>query len=563
MPSRNIWAIPRTSATRGCSSRSRATPAARAEARRLVDWFHRKFHEEVTSYLVDEKVFRRFGPQSASPDMEAMRAGHENLRYHLAYIGHLAETRSWLAGDAMSFADLAAAAHLSALDYLGEVPWEEHEAAKNWYALLKSRPSFRPLLQDRVAGLHPVGHLCRPRFLTVRHARRTDPNSRFPGFRHARNDGAMKSAETGSPRRPRRSASTPCASPPPTPSKARAMRSTRFSPRAGRATWPGSPRTAERRKAPRALWPEAQQRHPARLELWARPAIRWRSCKQRSRGAISIYAQGADYHDVLKAKLKPLAARVQALTQRRGEDLRRYRAGDGEAARRARRARLAGQAHQPRVARVRLVAVHRLDLHHAPRSSPTRPRRIIAAPAGAASTSARRTPSPRPTGSMRAPASPTSPSSIRDISRRASARRWATASSAATIASPSARGTNSRKARARRSSRVQSRKRQPAARRAARPRRCRVPRALPRHADQAHRPRPLPAQCADRRRQFAATRRSCLWSRRGSTTPRRWCAPWRCGRWRVWRRSASGPCARAHANDPDPAVRSEWMGEAA
>ncbi len=130
---------------------------ARAEVRRLVDWFHHKFHEEVTAYLVEEKVFRRFGPQSASPDMEAMRAGHENLRYHLTYIAHLAETRSWLAGDALSFADLAAAAHLSTLDYLGEVPWEEHEAAKNWYALLKSRPSFRPLLQDRIAGFTPSG----------------------------------------------------------------------------------------------------------------------------------------------------------------------------------------------------------------------------------------------------------------------------------------------------------------------------------------------------------------------------------------------------------------------
>jgi glutathione S-transferase len=130
---------------------------AKAEARRVVDWFHRKFHDEVTSYLVEEKVFRRFGPRSASPDMEAMRAGHENLRYHLSYVGHLAETRSWLAGDAMSFADLAAAAHLSALDYLGEVPWEEHEPAKNWYALVKSRPSFRPLLLDRVAGFTPSG----------------------------------------------------------------------------------------------------------------------------------------------------------------------------------------------------------------------------------------------------------------------------------------------------------------------------------------------------------------------------------------------------------------------
>jgi glutathione S-transferase len=130
---------------------------ARAEVRRLVDWFDHKFYEEVTSYLVEEKVFRRFGPNSAPPDMEAMRAGHENLRYHLAYVSHLAETRSWLAGDAMSFADLAAAAHLSTLDYLGEVPWEDFEPAKSWYALLKSRPSFRPLLADRVAGFIPSG----------------------------------------------------------------------------------------------------------------------------------------------------------------------------------------------------------------------------------------------------------------------------------------------------------------------------------------------------------------------------------------------------------------------
>ena len=93
------------------------------------------------------------------------------------------------------------------------------------------------------------------------------------------------------------------------------MRSAHFSPKDGRATWRGSRHTAERRKAPRALWPEAQQRHPARTELRTRPAIRWPILKEKSRGAISIYAQGADYHDVLKAKLKPLAARVQELTQ--------------------------------------------------------------------------------------------------------------------------------------------------------------------------------------------------------------------------------------------------------
>ncbi len=131
--------------------------AARAEARRLVEWFHHKFYSEVTDYLVVEKVFRRFGPNRTSPDMDAMRAGRDNLRYHMNYISHLTETRSWLAGDALSFADLAAAAHLSALDYIGEVPWEQFEAAKNWYALVKSRPSFRPLLLDRVAGFVPAG----------------------------------------------------------------------------------------------------------------------------------------------------------------------------------------------------------------------------------------------------------------------------------------------------------------------------------------------------------------------------------------------------------------------
>jgi glutathione S-transferase len=130
---------------------------ARAETRRLVDWFHHKLHDEVTSYLVDEKVYRRYGPNGGSPNLEAIRAGHENLRYHLTYISHLAETRPWLAGEALSFADLAAAAHLSALDYLGEVPWEDYDAAKSWYALLKSRPSFRPLLADRVAGFIPSG----------------------------------------------------------------------------------------------------------------------------------------------------------------------------------------------------------------------------------------------------------------------------------------------------------------------------------------------------------------------------------------------------------------------
>jgi glutathione S-transferase len=129
---------------------------ARAEVRRLIDWFHLKLNTEVTSYLLEEKVNRRFDPQMVgSPDMAVVRAGRANLRYHLGYIGHLADERNWLVGDELSFADLAAAAHLSCIDYLGDVPWDENASAKEWYARIKSRPSFRTLLDDKVMGLTP------------------------------------------------------------------------------------------------------------------------------------------------------------------------------------------------------------------------------------------------------------------------------------------------------------------------------------------------------------------------------------------------------------------------
>jgi glutathione S-transferase len=90
------------------------------------------------------------------PDTAALRAARSNIRYHLNYIGWLMGNRHWLAGDRLSYADLAAAAHLSVADYLGDVPWSENEAAKHWYARVKSRPSFRPLLQDVIPGVPPA-----------------------------------------------------------------------------------------------------------------------------------------------------------------------------------------------------------------------------------------------------------------------------------------------------------------------------------------------------------------------------------------------------------------------
>ena len=135
--------------------------AQRVEVRRLANWFNDKFHAEVSGPLVLERVYKRYMNQAqggGSPDTDALRAGWHNIRYHLSYIGWLVRTRDWLAGDRMSLADLAAAAHLSAVDYLGDVPWSEDEAAKAWYARVKSRPAFRPLLSETLAGIPPAEH---------------------------------------------------------------------------------------------------------------------------------------------------------------------------------------------------------------------------------------------------------------------------------------------------------------------------------------------------------------------------------------------------------------------
>ncbi|PZQ48244.1 MAG: glutathione S-transferase [Micavibrio aeruginosavorus] len=132
-------------------------PHDRAETRRLVGWFDVKFNREVTDNLVGEKLMKRF-LKLGEPHGPSIRAGHANIHYHLDYIGFLCEKRTWLAGEKFTLADIAAAAHLSAIDYIGDVPWDEHHHARDWYARVKSRPSFKPLLEDRIPGFTPVEH---------------------------------------------------------------------------------------------------------------------------------------------------------------------------------------------------------------------------------------------------------------------------------------------------------------------------------------------------------------------------------------------------------------------
>ena len=133
------------------------TALQRAEIRRLCNWFDVKFNTEVTEYLLGEKIMKRF-LGLGEPSSETIRAGYANIDTHLGYIEYLAEQRTWLAGENFSLADITAASHISCIDYLGDIAWEDYQQAKQWYARIKSRPSFRPLLQDLIPGTQPPAH---------------------------------------------------------------------------------------------------------------------------------------------------------------------------------------------------------------------------------------------------------------------------------------------------------------------------------------------------------------------------------------------------------------------
>ena len=129
----------------------------RYEVRRLVGWFDDKFHRDVTSKLVYERVTKKIMGQGY-PDSKNVKDGAKKIKYHLDYIAWLLEQRSWLAGDLMSLADFAAAAHLSALDYISDVDWHRSKVLKDWYAKIKSRPAFRSILADQVPGFPQPSH---------------------------------------------------------------------------------------------------------------------------------------------------------------------------------------------------------------------------------------------------------------------------------------------------------------------------------------------------------------------------------------------------------------------
>jgi glutathione S-transferase len=139
------------------------TPEERLVIRRITEWFDVKFYNEVTVYILMEKIIKTVS-KTGAPNSQAIQAAKKNILYHLDYIAYLRGDNRYIAGDKPTLADFAAAAQLSVLDFVDDVPWQHNQTTKEWYALVKSRPSFKPLLLDKITNFHPPAHYANPDF---------------------------------------------------------------------------------------------------------------------------------------------------------------------------------------------------------------------------------------------------------------------------------------------------------------------------------------------------------------------------------------------------------------
>ncbi len=130
----------------------------KAEARRLQMWFDEKFYNEVSKHILKERYFNRFLQSQLVPNPDHLRLAKYNLNIHLNYLEFLLENRKYLAGDQISIADFAASGHISALDYFGDINWQNRDSIKEWYSIVKSQRGFFEILKDRISGINPSDH---------------------------------------------------------------------------------------------------------------------------------------------------------------------------------------------------------------------------------------------------------------------------------------------------------------------------------------------------------------------------------------------------------------------
>ena len=127
----------------------------KAEIRRLEMWFDKKFYNEVSKYILEERVYNTFLDEMVDINTRRLKAGQKNLDPHLRYMEYLLDNRKWLAGENFSLADISAATQISSLDYLGEISWSKYKILKDWYLTIKSKIAFHSILKDKIEGFKP------------------------------------------------------------------------------------------------------------------------------------------------------------------------------------------------------------------------------------------------------------------------------------------------------------------------------------------------------------------------------------------------------------------------
>ena len=130
---------------------------SRASIKKIINWFDEKFYKEVSYYILNERIIK-YHRGKETPNPEFIRAAKININYHIKYMEHLLKSHKWLAGNKITMADFTAAAHLSVLDFFGDIYWQKTPQVKEWYSLIKSRPSFSDLLEDYIIGYNPSNH---------------------------------------------------------------------------------------------------------------------------------------------------------------------------------------------------------------------------------------------------------------------------------------------------------------------------------------------------------------------------------------------------------------------
>jgi glutathione S-transferase len=131
------------------------TMKGRAEIRRITGWIDTSFYADVIKPLTGERVYKAMKSGGVPPNSLMIRVARDNMKSYFKYIDWLTARRNYLGGRSLSMADLAVAAHLSVLDYLGEISWDNFPEMKTWYSKIKSRPSFKTLLSDKIVGIIP------------------------------------------------------------------------------------------------------------------------------------------------------------------------------------------------------------------------------------------------------------------------------------------------------------------------------------------------------------------------------------------------------------------------